>query len=62
MKKSQFIMVMTKGQTQEEFGMTVSYSIDILGAKKAMEKAQAFIEEQASIFRTVEFKLQGGEW
>jgi len=62
MKNSQYILVMTKGQTQEEFGMNKGYSIDILGAKKAMEMAQAYIEEQSSIFRNIEFKLVGGEW
>lgn len=62
MKKQQWIMVMSKAPAQEEFGMTISYSIDVLGAKEAMEKAQDYIEEQANIFRDAEFKLQGGEW
>ena len=62
MKKQQWIMVMSKGPAQEEFGMNMSYSVDVLGAKKAMEKAQAYMEEQSKIFRNAEFKLQGGEW
>lgn len=62
MKKQQWIMVMSKGPAQEEFGMNMSYSVDVLGAKEAMEKAQAYMEEQSKIFRNAEFKLQGGEW
>lgn len=62
MKKQQWIMVMSKGPAQEEFGMNMSYSVDVLGAKEAMEKAQAYMEEQTKIFRNAEFKLQGGEW
>ena len=62
MKKQQWIMVMSKGPAQEEFGMNMSFSVDVLGAEEAMEKAQAYMEEQANIFRNAEFKLQGGEW
>ena len=62
MKKQQWIMVMSKGPAQEAFGMNMSYSVDVLGAKEAMEKAQAYMKEQSKIFRNVEFKLQGGEW
>jgi len=62
MKKEQWIMVMSKAPTQEEFGMNMSYSIDVFGAEKAMEKAQAYMEEQCKIFSNAEFKLQGGEW
>lgn len=62
MKKQQHIMVMSKHPTQEEFGMNMAYSIDILGAKEAMEKAQAYMEEKSKLFQNVEFKLQGGEW
>jgi len=62
MKKQQWIMVMSKAQTQEEFSMNMAYSIDVLGAKEATEKAQAYMEEQSKIFRNIDFKLQGGEW
>lgn len=62
MKKQQHIMVMSKAPAQDEFGMTISYSIDELGAEKAMEKAQSYITEQSKVFRQVEFKLQGGAW
>ena len=62
MKKQQWIMVMSKGPRQEEFCMNVSYSVDVLGAKEAMEKAQAYMEEASRLFKSVEFKLQGGEW
>lgn len=62
MKKQQWIMVMSKHPTQEEFGMNMSYSVDTLGAKLAMEKAQAYMEEKSNLFKNVEFKLQGGEW
>jgi hypothetical protein len=62
MTTQQWIMVMSKVPSQEEFGMDVSYSVDVLGAKLAMEKAQSYIEEQSKIFRDAEFKLQGGEW
>ena len=62
MEKQQWIMVMSKGPAQEEFGMSMGYSIDVLGAKEAMEKALSYMEEASMLFDSVEFKLQGGEW
>ena len=62
MEKQQWIMVMSKTPAQKEFAMDMAYSVDTLGAKEAMEKAQAYMEEEANIFRNIEFKLQGGEW
>ena len=62
MEKHQWVMVMSKGAAQQEFGMSMAYSINVFGAKRAIEKAQQFIEEQSNVFRDAQFKLQGGEW
>jgi len=64
-KKEQFIMVMIRNTDMvppDEWGMTVSYSIDHHGIVEAMRKAQEYIEENSRLFKNIEFKLQGGEW
>ncbi len=60
--KQQWIMVMSKAPHQKDFGMTISFSITILGAEQAMERANSYIAEQSNMFRDFEFKFQGGEW
>jgi hypothetical protein len=60
--KQQWIMVMSKHSTKKHFGMNKSFSVTILGAKEAMEKANLYMEEQSNMFKDFEFKLQGGEW
>lgn len=62
MSKQQWIMVMSKAPHQKEFGMNRSWSVTRLGAKTAMEKAQAYLEYQSKTFREFKFILQGGEW
>lgn len=61
-KKQQWIMVMSKAPAQQEFGCSISFSIDILGAKEAIKKAHAYIDEESKLFKDIEFKIQGGEW
>ena len=64
-KKEQFIMVMIRNTDMvppDEWGMTVSYSIDQLGVVEAMRKAEKFIDLNSPIFKNIDYKLQGGEW
>ena len=51
-KKEQFIMVMIRNTDMvppDEWGMTVSYSIDQLGVVEAMRKAEKFIDLNSPI-------------
>ena len=64
-KKEQFIMVMIRNTDMvppDEWGMTVSYSIDQLGVVEAMRRAEKFIDLNSPIFKNIDYKLQGGEW
>ena len=64
-KKEQFIMVMIRNTDRvppDEWGMTVSYSIDHLGVVEAMRRAEKFIDLNRPIFKNIDYKLQGGEW
>jgi len=64
-KKEQFIMVMIRNTDMvplDEWGMTVSYSIDSLGIVEAMRRAEKFIDLNSPIFKNIDYKLQGGEW
>ena len=64
-KKEQFIMVMLRNTEivpPDEWGMTVSYSIDHHGIVEAMRKAQEYIDTRSPIYKNIEFKIQGGEW
>ena len=46
----------------DEWGMTVSYSIDQLGVVEAMRRAEKFIDLNSPMFKNIDYKLQGGEW
>tara|TARA_X000001382_G_scaffold98983_1_gene73389 strand:- start:6218 stop:6424 length:207 start_codon:yes stop_codon:yes gene_type:complete len=64
-KKEQFIMVMIRNTDMvppDEWGMTVSYSIDQLGVVEAMRRAEKFIDLNSPMFKNIDYKLQGGEW
>ena len=64
-KKEQFIMVMIRNTDMvppDEWGMTVSYSIDQLGVVEAMRRAEKFIDLNSPTFKNIDYKLQGGEW
>ena len=64
-KNEQFIMVMIRNTDMvppDEWGMTVSYSIDQLGVVEAMRRAEKFIDLNSPIFKNIDYKLQGGEW
>ena len=61
----QFIMVMIRNTDMvppDEWGMTVSYSIDCLGVVEAMRRAEKFIDLNSPMFKNIDYKLQGGEW
>ena len=61
-----YIMVMVRNteagvEPFGEWGMDRAYSINYLGAAKAVRKAQAYIEELSPLLSNVEFKLEGGD-
>ena len=62
MKKQKYIMVMSKAPQQEIFGLDTAFSVNVLGKEEALKKAIAYMEDQASLWTSIQFKLQEGEW